>query len=303
MPSSRALEMRAGAAALPRPLRACPTTSRSMLHSGTWRAAWVSQSRGSRGVSRDRRWSKVRAAASRCVNASPSPHTSTQGGDQRGVAVLVVVHRPGFHPRGDQDRRDAVAGAVEGEPELPGGRRRVRGWDRSGCDVVIGAPGFVPPDEQWRVPDVGAGLGGGGPVGVEHALQECLTRQHRGRAVHGEVDALGERATECRVVVAVAADHVRLDQGEVRQGAGRGVLLELGEGYEVGGQPVPESWVVDDPGEGKRHRLHDVDLPGLAVGLESLEEGFRGRSRSTTWSTGCSRPGPRRWPRSRTNGS
>ena len=75
MPSSPALEMRAGAAALPRALRAWPTTSRSMLHSGTGRAAWVAQSCGSRGVPRERRWSKVRAAASRCVNASPSPHT------------------------------------------------------------------------------------------------------------------------------------------------------------------------------------------------------------------------------------
>jgi hypothetical protein len=51
------------------------------------------------------------------------------------------------------------------------------------------------------------------------------------------------------VVVTVARDHVRLDEGEVRERARGGIRLELGEGHEVGGQPVLQPGIVDHPGE------------------------------------------------------
>src|SRR5271157_900302 len=63
--------------------------------------------------------------------------------------------------------------------------------------------------------------------------------QHRGWAVYREVNGGRERPAERGVVVAMAGQHVRLDQREVRQGARRGVLLELGERNEMGDQPVP----------------------------------------------------------------
>ena len=51
---------------------------------------------------------------------------------------------------------DPIAGAVEGEAALAGGRGWVRRRDRSGRDVVVGASRFVPADQQGGVPDVRA---------------------------------------------------------------------------------------------------------------------------------------------------
>ena len=179
---------------------------------------------------------------SECVAESPG---LAQRGDQRGVAVLLVVHRARFDPRRHDDGGYPVAGAVEGEAELAGRRRWIwrRDWPRR--DMVVGASRLVPSDQQRGVPDVCARFGGGGPVGVVHPLQEGLTRQHRGRAVHREVNCVRERAAERRVVVTVAPAHVRLDEREVRQCPSGGVLLELCEGHEVGGQPVLQTGVVD----------------------------------------------------------
>src|SRR4029453_16974068 len=44
------------------------------------------------------------------------------------------------------------------------------------------------------------------------------------------------------------------------------------ERHEVGGQPVSQPGEVDHPGERDRHRLHDVDLRGPAVGLQPLKD-------------------------------
>ena len=115
-----------------------------------------------------------------------------------------------------------------------------------------------------------------GAVRVEDARQERLAGQHRRRRVHREVDVVADqRAAERRVVVAVAGDHVRLDQREVGQRPGGGVALELGERHEVRRQPVLQPRVVDDAVERERHRLHHVDLPRLAVLLEPLEDRLR----------------------------
>ena len=93
----------------------------------------------------------------RPVNGSPRSHCSRKRGDQRGVPVLVVEHLALGHPRRDDDGRNPVAGTVEREVALA--RRSCRvGWrHRSGRYVVVGATGFVPADEQRRVPDVGPG--------------------------------------------------------------------------------------------------------------------------------------------------
>jgi hypothetical protein len=64
-----ALAMSAGARPLPRVLNAWPTTSRSIVHSGTGRVVRVAHVCGSRGVTSEKTWSNVRAAASRWVNA------------------------------------------------------------------------------------------------------------------------------------------------------------------------------------------------------------------------------------------
>src|SRR4029077_17780265 len=45
------------------------------------------------------------------------PHLA-QGGDERGVTILLVVDRARFDPGRDDDRRDPVAGTVERESEL-----------------------------------------------------------------------------------------------------------------------------------------------------------------------------------------
>jgi hypothetical protein len=83
-----------------------------------------------------------------------------QGGDQRCVPVLLVEHRARLDSGRDDDRRDAVTGAVEGEPELTSRRGGV-GWGRgAGWHVVVGPAWLVPPDEQGGVPDVRAGLRG-----------------------------------------------------------------------------------------------------------------------------------------------
>jgi hypothetical protein len=69
---------------MPKVLRPLPTTSGSIVQSGTGRAVMAAQVPGSRGVAREKTWSKVRAEASRCVNASPSPQVF------RSVAIKEV---------------------------------------------------------------------------------------------------------------------------------------------------------------------------------------------------------------------
>jgi len=96
--------------------------------------------------------------------------------------------------------------------------------------------------------------------------RERLTARHRRRRVQPDIGvAAEERPAERRVVVAVTRDHVRLDQREIGQGPGRGVLLELREPDEMRRQPVLQPGIADDPGERQAHRLRHVDLPGPAV--------------------------------------
>ena len=64
----------------------------------------------------------------------------------------------------------------------------------------------------------------------------------------------------------------RLDEGEVGQVPVGGVGLELGERHEVRGQVILQPLVVDDGGGRELHRLGDVDLPGLAVVLQPVED-------------------------------
>jgi hypothetical protein len=78
----------------------------------------------------------------------------SQGGDERGVAVFLVLHRARFDPRRHDDGRYPVAGAVEGEVALAGGLRWVRRGDWPRRDVVVGASRFVPADQKGGVPDV-----------------------------------------------------------------------------------------------------------------------------------------------------
>ena len=62
-----------------------------------------------------------------------------QGGDQGGVAMLLVEHVPLGHPGRDQDGGDPVAGAVECEPELAGRSGRIRRGNSGWWHVVVGA--------------------------------------------------------------------------------------------------------------------------------------------------------------------
>ena len=73
----------------------------------------------------------------------------------------------------------------------------------------------------------------------------------------------------------MARQQVGLDQGEVGQGAGGGIELELGEGDEVGGEAIPEARHVDEPGEGDGVGLEHVDLPGPPAALETVEDRLR----------------------------
>ena len=173
----------AGPMLLPRPLSPLLSASSSRCQAGTGSAVMVAQVSGSRGSSRVKRSSKVRAEASRWVRGVAEVPDLAQGGDQRGVAVLVVEHGALLDPGGDEDRRDAVAGSVEREAELAGRRGRVgRGHGPRG-HVVVGAARLVPADQQSGVPDVRARLRDAGAVGLEDALQEGLAGADRGRRV------------------------------------------------------------------------------------------------------------------------
>jgi hypothetical protein len=87
-------------------------------------------------------------------------------GDQGGMPVLLVEHLAFGHPRRHDDGRDPVARAVEPEAVLSnrGGRIRWRHGRRR--NVVVGASGFVPADQQGRVPHVGPCRGLHSPVRV-----------------------------------------------------------------------------------------------------------------------------------------
>ena len=52
----------------------------------------------------------------------------------------------------------------------------------------------------------------------------------------------------------------------------RGIGLELRERHEVGREVILEPLVVDHAGARRAHRLGDVDLPGLAVVVEPVED-------------------------------
>ena len=70
---------------------------------------------------------------------------------ERGRAKLVVDDGPLWDPRGDRQRRDAHARAVEGEAHLAGCARAV-GRDRwRRRDVVVGAAVLVEGHQQRRV--------------------------------------------------------------------------------------------------------------------------------------------------------
>src|SRR5580693_3482556 len=101
----------------------------------------------------------------------PQTPLLAQRGDQGRVPVLLVEYLAFGYPRGDHDRRDPVARAVEGEPELARRGGRVWRWHRGGRDVVVGAARFVPADEQGGVPDVGPGWGLHGLVSVVDPAQ------------------------------------------------------------------------------------------------------------------------------------
>ena len=88
------------------------------------------------------------------VNGSPRSHTS------RSVAIIEVwryssVKTARGHPGRDDDRRDPVAGAIEGEAELSLGHVGIGGGHRARRHVVVGAAWLVAADEQHGVEDVG----------------------------------------------------------------------------------------------------------------------------------------------------
>ena len=141
--------------------------------------------------------------------------------------------------------------------------------------LVVGSTRLVPTNEEGGVPDVASRLRGHRSIGVVDPGQERVAAEHGRGGIEAEVQIVpNHRPTVGGVVVVVTRRHVRLDQREVGQGARRGILLELGKGNEVGGQSVLQAGEVDDAGERQRHGLTDVDLPGLPIGFEPLEQGL-----------------------------
>jgi hypothetical protein len=86
-----------------------------------------------------------------------------------------------------------------------------------------------------------------------------------GGSIPLDVEAVPHGPSGCGMVVAVTHDETRLDEREVGQFPVGGVLLELGERQEMGGQTFLQAGVVDDGRRRKLHRLGHVDLPGLTV--------------------------------------
>src|SRR5262245_36533130 len=134
-PICLALVMRAGPMPLPRVLRALPTTSGSIVQSGTGRAVTVVHVVGSRGVSSEKTWSKVRAAASRWVNASPSPQVV------RNVAISEVWRYSSLYTDPDSTHGDTMMAGTR-YPE----RSNVKPHSPGGAD---GSGGGTGPGETW----------------------------------------------------------------------------------------------------------------------------------------------------------
>ena len=78
--------------------------------------------------------------------------------------------------------------------------------------------------------------------------------------------------SEGRVVVTVTRQQVGLDQREVGKGPCRRVPLEFGEGTKFVSNRSRRRGHVDHPGERDRVGLEHVDLPGLPVLFEPLED-------------------------------
>src|SRR5215831_17104289 len=122
--------MRAGPMPLPKVLRPWPTTSGSIVHAGTGCASGMAQVCGSRGVASEKRWSKVRAEASRWVNGSPSPHLL------RSVAIKEVWRYSSLYTDPGSTHGDTMTAGTR-YPE----RSKVKPNSPGGADVSGGGTG------------------------------------------------------------------------------------------------------------------------------------------------------------------
>ena len=172
-----AASMIPGPMALPSVLSAPPAATTSSVHAGTGWASTVTQLFGTTWLIEGEH---LVEGPSRCVTLGEwldRDPTLAKRGDERGVPVLLVVHRSRLNPWRDDDCGDSVAGAIEGEAELSRRGDLVGRRNGSGRDVVVGAARLIPADQQGGVPDIGARRSGHGPIGVVDALQEGLARR------------------------------------------------------------------------------------------------------------------------------